>query len=111
MADELLPCPFCGAEAETFQRDEIWGDSLKMPPIEHVVRCSNMDCHVFPEVAEKTFDEAVKHWNTRFDWANKIPDKQKVVDFLKELLESCRVRSINADEEYSLVEELLKNLK
>lgn len=112
MEDKLKPCPFCGSPAEYIERVDDYGFVTGKPgTIEHVIECSNRKCPVvFLEATGKTYDDAVKNWNTRDTWANRLPDKQKVIDFLKELLESCRVRSNNADEEYSLVEELLKNL-
>lgn len=65
MSVKLEPCPFCGAEAEHYEQDAIWGDSLKMPPNEHVIRCSNMDCPIGPEAIEDTLAKAIESWNTR----------------------------------------------
>lgn len=65
MSVKLEPCPFCGAEAEHYEQDAIWGDWLAMPPAEYVIRCSNKECPVELEVCEDTLAKAIEVWNTR----------------------------------------------
>ena len=61
---ELLPCPFCGGEAEihpTYDMDtnEIDG---------YFVWCDNDKCECKPETREHfTEAEAISAWNTRYD--------------------------------------------
>ena len=65
----LLPCPFCGASAETGEKTvEFWN----YPPlIQAVVKCSNRDCPVEPEATGETLEEAAKAWNTRYNEGGK----------------------------------------
>ncbi len=66
-APELLPCPFCGGEAEMRERmdENIWDHST----VKWVsVGCKNIDCDLqgfdWPEDVEPN---AVALWNTRAD--------------------------------------------
>ena len=60
--DNLLPCPFCGGEAEAHQTYDIdTGDVDGW-----FVICRNKECTAWPETAEyPTEAEAVAAWNTR----------------------------------------------
>ncbi len=52
---ELLPCPFCGGEAEIVNpHDDMY-----------IVGCSNEDCHMWCGLAFNVKEHAVKFWNTR----------------------------------------------
>lgn len=53
---ELLPCPFCGGEAEHYEN--VYGN--------HVVRCKNSKCiaNAINKAHEKT-EDAAKDWNRR----------------------------------------------
>ncbi len=66
MTDELLPCPFCGGEAQEYatmgtaefapyssERDTKW-----------CVSCRDCDC-TKGESLDYTEEEAIKSWNTR----------------------------------------------
>ena len=111
MSNELKHCPFCGSVVELVETD--WSTFTDSGLITYEVVCPNWNCICATGIGDAQFETkeaAIDAWNKRDTWANGLPDKQKVIDFLKDLLESCRVRSNNADEEYSLVEELLKNL-
>ena len=56
---ELLPCPFCGGDAEivSFQTFS-WCD------VYHRVRCKNEKCEEQTSRCESVYD-AVNEWNTR----------------------------------------------
>lgn len=59
MTDELLPCPFCGGEAEELIQSS-----------RPTIRCKNSTkpvagCGVRPEVWAFERGEAIKHWNAR----------------------------------------------
>ena len=65
---ELLPCPFCGSEAEVEQIPGAIYD-------EFVAHCENLKCIAFyigylDEGIYSTEEEAIVAWNTR---KNKIP--------------------------------------
>jgi hypothetical protein len=51
----LLPCPFCGSDAE----------HIHMYAYEEVVRCTNECCLVRPEVHCEMPEECFESWNTR----------------------------------------------
>lgn len=51
---DLLPCPFCGSEAETHKS---YGTYSTM--------CSNSDCNVCPEAEGETRVESIVNWNKR----------------------------------------------
>lgn len=70
---ELLPCPFCGAEANLVdmntEKDQCF--------IPYWVQCANcLKCEDMPMTAEyKTKEEAINAWNTRMfyeedEWEN-----------------------------------------
>lgn len=55
--EKLLPCPFCGGEAEIVK----WHNA----PAGHFVDCNNIDCEVQPQHAGRTKGLAITAWNTR----------------------------------------------
>lgn len=59
---ELLPCPFCGSEAELHPAYDIDTDDVDG----YFVICRNKNCTAWPETAEyPTEAEAIEAWNTR----------------------------------------------
>lgn len=55
--EKLLPCPFCGSDADMFQKDSDpkWND--------WVVHCSDLDC--WANVRHINKADAIRKWNTR----------------------------------------------
>lgn len=51
---DLLPCPFCGSEAQTIKIDYTYS-----------TMCSNSECDVCPEVEAQTREESIVSWNKR----------------------------------------------
>lgn len=61
---ELLPCPFCGVEAEVHPAYDIDTDEVDG----YFVICRNKNCTAWPETDEyPTEAEAIAAWNTRFN--------------------------------------------
>ncbi|GAA5627493.1 hypothetical protein Brsp05_02784 [Brucella sp. NBRC 12953] len=58
MANELKPCPFCGAAAEM----QPWHGGA---PTKQLISCSDDQCDVGPSVTGETPEEAATRWNTR----------------------------------------------
>jgi len=54
--EKLLPCPFCGAQAELFGEDY----PFKLPPSPSV-RCESCGANILA----KNSEEAIKRWNRR----------------------------------------------
>lgn len=54
---ELLPCPFCGGEATTFQKKFIDGRKFG-------IMCKETFCCIIPANFNKK-EDAIKAWNTR----------------------------------------------
>ena len=50
----LLPCPFCGSDAQTTKSDETYS-----------TMCENSDCHLSPEAEGYTELESRLNWNKR----------------------------------------------
>ena len=50
MQNKLLPCPFCGGEAEWGHKDKNW------------IRCKKCSCE---SLYYENKDDAIKFWNTR----------------------------------------------
>ncbi len=71
--DELLPCPFCGGEAETTYHNGGWPDGC------YSVMCKNWKCPGKTSSGSKTV--AAGAWNTR------SPDLAAEVIRLREALE------------------------
>ena len=63
-APELLPCPFCGGEAEHTSRSNTVGHSGWQNAVDHWVFCETESCYVHVGMCE-TRGEAVGAWNTR----------------------------------------------
>lgn len=59
----LLPCPFCGGEAESYQATERMMSADGSLNASWVVDCSQCDCNL--EGDYKNQDEAIRQWNTR----------------------------------------------
>ena len=60
--EELLPCPFCGGEAELRQTYDI--ETLEVDG--YFVWCHNRECECMPETnVHLTEAEAIEAWNTR----------------------------------------------
>lgn len=59
---ELLPCPFCGGEARSYDFDTQTKGQLVW---RYVVTCGGEQCAVEPWFDRLTLDEAIKAWNTR----------------------------------------------
>ena len=57
MSNELLPCPFCGGEAEICHVTQLWE-----PRDSYWAKCG--DCHTSGK-HHKTEAEAIQAWNTR----------------------------------------------
>ena len=51
---DLLPCPFCGSEAQIVKLDYTYS-----------TMCSNSECDVCPEVEAQTRQESIVSWNKR----------------------------------------------
>lgn len=51
---DLLPCPFCGSEAQTIKLDYTYS-----------TMCSNSECDVCPEAEAQTRQESIVSWNKR----------------------------------------------
>lgn len=99
----IVPCPFCGAAPVI--------EKTCVVKVEYV-----MSCPLCGSVIMKSHDlpSLIAKWNHRYyrdRWDNKLPDKSKVIEFLKELRESCKARSINADEEWNLTNELIEMME
>ena len=63
MMTELLPCPFCGGEAETHATYDIETDAVDG----WFAWCNNDGCECNPETREYiTEAEAIAAWNTRY---------------------------------------------
>lgn len=67
---KLLPCPFCGGEAELM----IFNSEYETV----TVGCTNEDCDITMGKAFFTDEEAIEHWNRRTPMAN-------IVEKLEEL--------------------------
>ena len=62
MTDELLPCPFCGGQAELHQTYDMETKEV----IGWFVWCNNKRCECMPETNDHfTEAEAIAAWNTR----------------------------------------------
>ena len=57
LADELLPCPFCGGKAELLTPDGV--DEI------YLVTCDNSECHVYAHATGDTANDAIGLWNLR----------------------------------------------
>jgi len=55
---KILPCPFCGCEAE------IESDDAECRPLSYRIRCLNHDWHAL-DWWEDTPEEAISVWNKR----------------------------------------------
>ena len=64
---ELLPCPFCGGEAETCHVTQLWE-----PRNTYWAKCKN--CHI-SGTHHKTEAEAIAAWNTRAERTCRMTDK------------------------------------
>lgn len=51
---DLLPCPFCGSEAQIVKLDYTYS-----------TMCSNSECDVCPEAEAQTRQESIVSWNKR----------------------------------------------
>lgn len=67
-ATELLPCPFCGGEAELTY--------LEYDPVAPwFIQCANRECEIGPATWRKTEADAIEAWNKRtkltceFEWS------------------------------------------
>ena len=87
--DKLLPCPFCGGEAEVIGGSENWTPTFYDPdsggdPIAVVCKTCACGLHFFDDYAEAT-----TAWNRRALCENKYPDIgkpiQPVIDFCKNM--------------------------
>ena len=56
---ELLPCPFCGGEAEIMHLPAV------EPSAQWHIHCANRDCEVDPFLWRSTEAEAIAAWNSR----------------------------------------------
>ena len=64
MVDTLLPCPFCGGEADTFAR---MGNIDKY---RYTAECNTQECIMYEMTlhnSSATRKEAIDAWNTRSD--------------------------------------------
>ena len=59
---ELLPCPFCGGEAEIESISDQMGH---LTLIGYIVKCSECWCAPKPNNYEGNIENAIKRWNTR----------------------------------------------
>ena len=74
---ELLPCPFCGGEAECYTVQTIQLETG------FVVKCKNLDCVMcFGGTLRQTPKEAIKAWNTR-------KPMEQIVERLEDLQQPC----------------------
>lgn len=68
-AADLLPCPFCGGEAEVIRRDvEPQGDPWYGKNMCTFVACRGCGCCLFDCYFHEAFvdaESAIKHWNMR----------------------------------------------
>ena len=67
--EELLPCPFCGSEAELIHSEMFGSDSLSQY---YSVACTNKNCDMgkpdcFYDSGENNKKAIIKAWNTRHD--------------------------------------------
>lgn len=61
LLSELLPCPFCGGEAELMY----WEDDLLSA---FSVACTNDDCYMMVDTGfYRNLQDAIDAWNTRAD--------------------------------------------
>jgi hypothetical protein len=89
MSNTLLPCPFCGGEAEIVGGPENWTPTFYDPdsggdPIAVVCKTCACGLHFFDGYAE-----AASAWNRR---ADHLPDATKMVS------NADRIRSMNDEE-------------
>ena len=61
MMEELLPCPFCGGEAET--KEWLVGNEPNVHP-QIKIWCDTFGCHVYPSIFGNK-ETMTKIWNTR----------------------------------------------
>jgi Lar family restriction alleviation protein len=71
--DDLLPCPFCGGEADFYEN---WVDHER----KWSVSCG--DCNANLDVCEDTKTEAAAHWNVRL---RAVPQAASMREALKEI--------------------------
>ena len=57
-AADLKPCPFCGAQPDTYE-------TPAYDPDESWVGCENDDCPVNPIAYANVLSESIKGWETR----------------------------------------------
>lgn len=76
MGIELLPCPFCGGEAETVEHDSTYLHGF-------FAHCANDDC---PNTVETdiypTEAEAIAAWNTRHEETCKVKELETIAQTL-----------------------------
>lgn len=66
MDERLLPCPFCGADAELLDARKFLVVSKFSYIFPYSVKCSNNKCGVKPYAEySSTEQEAIRAWNTR----------------------------------------------
>lgn len=71
---KLLPCPFCGGEAELHQTYDM--DTNEVDG--WFVWCNNKECECTPETREHfTEAEAIAAWNTRAEQTCRMVEKQE----------------------------------
>lgn len=85
--NKLLPCPFCGSEAESYARtDRVYQESTEFLDALFVADCTVCNANIELESSE---EEARKAWNTRA--TNKTIDT--LVAALEATLENLRMRA------------------
>ena len=86
----LLPCPWCGAEAESWI---VTGES-----VEHGVTCSNPECSVRPSATARSTAAAVRRWNARLApsplAATAIEARELLDRSIREAWDAARLREV-----------------
>lgn len=108
---ELLPCPFCGVEAEVHQAYDIDTDEVDG----YFVMCRNKNCTAWPETAEyQTEAEAIAAWNTRaameFDNWFYLPKPKEPIAEVTETTHAWDGTKVKIDAFYQVQKQAVINL-